>query len=48
MYVEYVDIMTEEKMLSIYVANITYWPVRSSIMRGGDGVKEWKSGGSLF
>ena len=37
----YVDIMTGEKIISIYVANniIIYWLVRSSSERGGDGVQ---------
>ena len=34
--------MTEGKLSSILVANmdITYWSVRSSSMKGGEGVKE--------
>ena len=44
----YVDIMTGEKIISIYVANnvIIYWLVRSSSKRGGDCVQ--RLGESLF
>ena len=37
----YVDIMTEEKLSSIWVTNmdITYWSVRSSSKKGGDGIE---------
>ena len=40
------DIMTGEKMSSIYVANmeIIYWSVRSSSWRGGYGVIGVESG----
>ena len=44
------DIMTEDKLSSIKVAimDITYWSVRSSSRRGGDGVKGVDGGGTLF
>ena len=38
-YIIYVDIMTGEKLSSIYIADmdITYWSVRSTSRRGGHG-----------
>ena len=35
----YVDILTGENLSSIYLSNMDSWSVRSSIRRGGDGVK---------
>ena len=37
-YKKYVDILTEENLSSIYLANMNliYWSVRSSCKRGGD------------
>ena len=49
-YIIYVDILTKENLLSIYVANmdLIYRPVRSSSMRGWDGVKRVDKGEPLF
>ena len=47
MNLEYVDILTREILSPISVANtvLGYWPIRSSMVRGGDRVKSKKGGG---